>query len=120
MWEDRMLRTGGARVIRILIADDTHLFREALAAGLTHLGSLDLVVETACVAECCGRIEAFRPNIMLLHTAVGDRIVNLQAILRMAPEVRVVALGVNGTEEEVVQLAEAGAAGYLPRDGSLG
>jgi len=106
-------------VIRILIADDTRLVRETLAATLAHEESLDLTAEAVCLAECRARIETFRPDIVLLKAAADDSIAILQTIVGMAPEVRVVALGVNDTEEEVIQLAEAGAAGYLLRNGSL-
>lgn len=106
-------------MIRILIADDTRLVRETLAATLAHQESLDLTAEAVCLAECCARIDTFRPDIVLLKTAADHSIATLQTIVRMAPEVRVVALGVNDTEEEVIQLAEAGAAGYLVRNGSL-
>jgi two-component system, NarL family, nitrate/nitrite response regulator NarL len=115
----REVMTGRVRVIRILIADDTRLFRETLAATLAYQPSLDLIAEAVCLAECCARIDTFRPNIVLLQTAADDSIAILQTIARVAPEVRVLALGVNDTEEEVIELAEAGAAGYLLRDGSL-
>ncbi len=106
-------------MIRVLIADDTRLFRETLAATLAQQEGLDLTVEGVCLGECCARIETFRPDIVLLEAAAVGGIAILRTIVRRTPEVRVVVLGVNDTEEEVIQVAEAGAAGYLLRNGSL-
>src|SRR5262249_26134757 len=65
------------------------------------------------------RIKAFRPAILLFRMSARNGLPTLQAIARSAPEVRVIVLGVNDAEEEVVRYAEAGAAGYLLQDGSL-
>jgi two-component system, NarL family, nitrate/nitrite response regulator NarL len=105
--------------IRLLIIDDTCLYREGLAAIL---GREEWVATTRAAADADGafhELDAFQPDVVLLNMATVDSAAILHAVVRMAPAVRVVALAVSDKEEEVIACAEAGVAGYLLRCQSL-
>ena len=106
-------------MIRVLIVDDTRLHREGLARVLGQASCIDVVGTAASCVESLAYIPAQRPEIVLLHVSVPAGIAAMRMILDRAPDVRVVAFGVAETEEEIVACAEAGAAGYVMREGSL-
>jgi DNA-binding NarL/FixJ family response regulator len=59
------------------------------------------------------------PDIALLDIAMPDGTLTVRALADSAPGVRVVALGVPENDGPVLACAEAGVAGFVPRDGSL-
>jgi two-component system, NarL family, nitrate/nitrite response regulator NarL len=105
--------------IRLLIIDDTCLYREGLAAIL---GREEWVSATRAAADTDSafrELDVFQPDVVLLNMATLDSAAILHAVARTAPAVRVVAIGVSDNEEEVIACAEAGVAGYLLRCQSL-
>lgn len=106
-------------MIRVLVVDDTRLYREGLAHILGRGGEIVIVGTAAHQEESLDRIRELHPDLVLLHMAIPESIPTLRAIVDAAPDVRVVAIGVTDSESEVVACAEAGVAGYLLRDGSL-
>jgi DNA-binding NarL/FixJ family response regulator len=59
------------------------------------------------------------PDIVLVDFATSDAVRIVADIKRRTPNVKVVAITFGETESEVIQLAEAGVAGYVLPDGSL-
>jgi DNA-binding NarL/FixJ family response regulator len=60
-----------------------------------------------------------RPDIILMRTDSTESLETLRTVLGRVPTTKVVALGVSEAEDEIIECAEAGIAGYLPRNGSL-
>lgn len=106
-------------MIRVLILDHSRLHCQGLTRILEETGCLAVVGACAPAPESLGRILELKPDIVLLHLGVPDRFAAIRAVVESAPKARVVVLGASESEEEVVACAEAGAAGYLMRDGSL-
>jgi two-component system nitrate/nitrite response regulator NarL len=103
--------------MRIIVVDDSRLYREALADLLRNEPGIR-EVETAADGQSALQLDvAFPPTITLLNMATDDSLVWLRAL--SDAHARVVALGTRETEAEVVSCAEAGVAGYLPRSESL-
>ncbi len=105
--------------IRLLIIDDTRLYREGLTAVLDRE---EWVATTRATADADGafhELDVFQPDVVLLNMATAGSAAILDTLVRIAPAVRVVALGVPDNEAEVVACAEAGVAGYLLRCQSL-
>jgi len=59
------------------------------------------------------------PDIVLVDFAMPEAATIVAEIRRRTPSVKVVAITLGETEAEVIQLAEAGVAGYVLPDGSL-
>jgi DNA-binding NarL/FixJ family response regulator len=101
--------------IRVLLADDHQLIRAGLRLLLEKLGGVDVVAEAGDGREALRLIAAHRPDVVLMDIMM-PQLNGLEAAARAArdfPEVRVVMLSVNATEEHVLQALRAGAAGYL-------
>jgi DNA-binding NarL/FixJ family response regulator len=95
-------------------------FRDCLLAGLSReleVLPIDLLDGSG---ETFRRIANLRPDVVLLDITSQ---LALEVIRRIRDEwlsTRIVVLGVDGDEDQIVALAEAGIAGFVPRDGSMG
>ncbi len=104
----------GSERIRVLLADDHRLFREALRAVLEP--ECEVVGEAASGEETLVLAARTRPDVVLLDIAMPG-IGGLGAAYRLskaAPSAKVVVLSQHDDEEYVFEaMVEAGAAGYL-------
>jgi DNA-binding NarL/FixJ family response regulator len=102
--------------IRVLIADDHRLFREALRSVLERERECEVVGEAASGEEALALTLRTRPQVVLLDVGMPG-MGGLNAAHRLAkeaPSARVVVLSQYDDEEYVVEaLVDAGAAGYL-------
>lgn len=106
-------------MIRILIVDNTRIYREGLAQILEREPEIDVVATTANLEETLSCLDERGPEVLLFRMTESESIPLLNGIAKATPGVRIVALGVSETEDEIIACAEAGVAGYVPRDGSL-
>lgn len=106
-------------VIRILIVDNTRIYREGLAQILEREPEIDVVATAANLEETLSHLDEQRPEVLLFHMTESESIPLLSGLAETTPSLRMVALGVSETEDEIIACAEAGVAGYVPRDGSL-
>jgi DNA-binding NarL/FixJ family response regulator len=103
--------------VRVLVVDDSRLYREAVA-GLLRDEPWVGAVETAADGESALLYDvAFPPTVTLLNMATEDSLTWLRAL--SDARARVVVLGVRETEAELVSCAECGSAGYLLRSDSM-
>jgi len=103
----------------LLLVDDTNLAREGLADLLRRTGWVGQVRTAADAAAALRCLGAFSPDAILLSMASHGGLWTLAALRGTAPATPVVVLAVAETEGEIVACAEAGAAGFLPRYGTL-
>ncbi len=105
-------------MIRVLIVDDTRLYREGLARILESNGDITVAGTAAGQEQALTVIQDCCPDIVLLRMAVPESIGMLRAIVEQASHVRVIGLGVMDSDTDIIACAEAGVAGYLSREGS--
>lgn len=106
--------------IVVTVFDDTRLYRDGLANILGTHTDIRIVGVVSDLAQLLDHVHISPPDIVLMRMGMRGCIDTLQTVVRTAPAVKVVMLGVSESEDEVITCAEAGAAGYLPRTGSLG
>ena len=105
-------------MIRILLADDQLLFREALRMLISSQPDLEVVGEAANGEEAIKLADSFRPNVVLmdLQMPVMNGVAATRQLHATQPECRVIALTTFDGDEYVFDCLRAGAVGYLLKD----
>lgn len=105
-------------MIRILLADDQSLFREALRMLINSQPDLEVVGEAADGAEAIKLAESLRPNVVLmdLQMPVMNGVAATRHLHAEQPDCRVIALTTFDGDEYVFDCLRAGAVGYLLKD----
>jgi two-component system nitrate/nitrite response regulator NarL len=105
--------------IKVFVLAENQLYREAVAAFLASKCRLKVVGMSSPGVVPRRQLRELEPDIVLLDVATPESTsATLRAIVA-GSRAKVVALGVTEVASEVIAYAEAGIAGYVPRDGSL-
>ncbi|KRE21179.1 response regulator transcription factor [Agromyces sp. Soil535] len=104
--------------IRVLVADDQALFREALTTLLEVQEGIEVVGEAGDGEEAVRRSDELHPDVVLmdLRMPVLDGIAATARLRAEQPDVRVLALTTFDDDEDVFAALRAGAVGYLLKD----
>jgi DNA-binding NarL/FixJ family response regulator len=108
-------------VIALFVLAETRLYREGLVRALDENESFRVVGAAADLPSAIELVTgpAPQPDVVLLDHAVPEGPDAVRLLRRAAPGIRVLALAVREAEGDVIPWAEAGAAGFVPRDASL-
>ncbi|MFL5493812.1 MAG: LuxR C-terminal-related transcriptional regulator [Gemmatimonadales bacterium] len=98
---------------------DIRLYREGLAELLSRGGSLDVIGTATRPEEALQQACELNPAVVVVDQSLPGSLLLTRTLGQVRPEIRVVALGVPDSEESVLVFAEAGIAGYVPREGSV-
>lgn len=101
--------------IRLMLVDDHAVLREGLRFMLRHADDVQIVSEASDGREALARLEASRPDVMLLDMNMPgmDGIETLKHVRERWPQVTVLVLSFHDDPEYVEQALRNGAAGYL-------
>jgi len=100
--------------IRVLIADDEKGVREALADLIEASDGMSIVAVAADADEAIAAALRVRPGIALVDVRMpGGGPKATRGILESCPHTRVLALSASGSRDTVLEMLQAGAAGYL-------
>ncbi len=104
--------------VRVLVADDQGLFREALTTLLEVQQGIEVVGEAGDGEEAVRRSAELSPDVVLmdLRMPVLDGIAATARLRAEQPDVRVLALTTFDDDEDVFAALRAGAVGYLLKD----
>ncbi|HKR60760.1 MAG TPA: response regulator transcription factor [Pyrinomonadaceae bacterium] len=105
-------------MIRILIADDQALFREALRTLISLQPDLEVIGEAANGEEALRTAQTLHPHVILmdLQMPVLDGVAATRQLHSEQPGCRVIALTTFDDDEYVFECLRAGAVGYLLKD----
>jgi DNA-binding NarL/FixJ family response regulator len=105
-------------MIRILLADDQALFREALRILISSQQDLEVVGEASNGADVLRIAESLHPHVVLmdLQMPVMDGVEATRQLHSNQPDCRVIALTTFDGDEYVFDCLRAGAVGYLLKD----
>ncbi|GFE26971.1 MULTISPECIES: response regulator [Streptomyces] len=111
--------SGPGSAIRVLLADDEELIRHAIALILRHADGIDVVGAAANGAEAVRLATEHRPDVVLLDVRmpVLDGLAAVAPLIALDPAPQVVMLSTFGDEENVTRALQAGATGFLLKDG---
>lgn len=107
--------------LKLIILDHHRLFRDCLASALAEQGRFDVVGKVSSVPEALDRLAQTRADLLLVALgATVDGVCDLLGgVTKSFASAKVVLLGHDETDNEVLSYLEAGASGYLVRDQSL-
>ncbi|MTE19812.1 response regulator [Streptomyces sp. TRM43335] len=108
---------GGGRPVRVLLADDEHLIRGALAALLALEDDLLVVAEAASGPEALAMAVAHRPDVAVLDLQMpGKDGVTVATELRTTlPDCRVLIVTGHGRPGHLKRALSAGVRGFVPK-----
>jgi len=104
--------------IRVLLADDHHLFREGLRALLASASDLEVVGEAGDGNEVVAKAAEVRPDVILMDLQLPgiNGVEATRRILDSQPTVSVLVLTMFEDTDTVLAAMRAGARGYLLKD----
>jgi two-component system response regulator NreC len=104
--------------IRILLADDHHLFRQGLRRILESQKEFEVVAEAGSGLEAIDLAREHQPDIAIVDIAMKELngIEATSQLLRHSPRTAVLILSMYGDERYVLRAVRAGARGYLLKD----
>ncbi len=108
------------REIRVVIADDHAMFREALRDLLEREPDFRVVGEASNGREAIEIAAALKPDILLLDL-IMPRLSGMEALRRLihvSPEVRIILLVESPERSQIVEALKLGARGVVPKDTS--
>jgi len=106
-------------MLSVLIVSEIRLYREGLAELLARRDSLCVTGTATQADEALHKACELNPQAVILDQSLPEGLMLSRALAQVRPDIRVVALGVPESEESVLSFAEAGIAGYVPREGSV-
>jgi DNA-binding NarL/FixJ family response regulator len=106
---------------RILIADDHRIMREGLRALLVHEPTITVVGEAEDGRKAVALAARLRPDIVIMDVTMPglNGIEATRQIVTSTPETKVIALSIHSDRRFVRQMFEAGATGYLLKEGAF-
>lgn len=101
--------------LRLLLADDHRMFRDALRIQLLAEPGIEIVATTGNARETLQAAAATRPDVAVLDIALPDMngIDAARALLAQQPQLRIVALSGYGDRMYVEEMLKAGARAYV-------
>jgi DNA-binding NarL/FixJ family response regulator len=105
--------------IRILLADDHKLIREALSKFLRSQEDVEVVGEAKDGVTAVELVEKLHPDIVIMDVSMPPVLSGLEAtrwICGRWPDVKVIALSMHKNKQYVAEMFKAGARGYLLKD----
>jgi DNA-binding NarL/FixJ family response regulator len=106
-------------VIRVLIVSDIRLYRDGLATILHGDSRLDVVGIAGDLAEAVRLSNERAADVALVDMALPHSVAAVRDLAATASTLKIVALGVHESEQDLISGAEAGVSGYVPRAASV-
>jgi len=110
------------RKIRVFLIEDNRLLRDGMKAILNAAGDLRVVGATAGNNETLPKARTLKPQVILMDLGLrsenGLRVVT--ALSKELPQTKVIGMGLIPTQLDIVELVEAGAAGFILKDAAIG
>jgi len=103
--------------IRILLVDDHILVRVGISGWLKKADDTDVVAEADNATQALTLYAQHRPDVVLMDRQLPDfdGITATRQLCETYPDVRVIMLSMDETEEAIFAAEQAGASGYLPK-----
>ncbi len=106
-------------MVSVLVIADVRLYREGLVQAIGHREGVEVVGTAASSQDALLQFADLQPDVVLVDVTTTDDLAAIRGVLESVPNARVVAVASPETESDVIAYAEAGASGYVPRNGGI-
>lgn len=108
-------------MIRVVLAEDHNLIREALARMLVESGRIEVAGEASTGSEAVELTRKHKPDVLLLDVSMPEKdgIQALSELGELGLPTKVLVLTMHEDEAHGVRAMRAGAAGYVKKSGNL-
>ena len=109
------------RKIRVFLADDHTVLREATAELVDHQADMEVVGQAETGKETVEQVKVSDPDVVVIDAAM-PRMNGVEAtrqIVASCPKTRVLVLSAHEDQEHIIPMLESGAIGYLSKTVSL-
>jgi two-component system nitrate/nitrite response regulator NarL len=104
--------------LRVVVVSPVRLLREGLAEMLRQRPRVEAVLGVAAPGDVASVRESFQPNLVLVDVIASEGLDAVRRLGAMSSGIQVLAFGAPDRDDDVLAYAEAGLAGYIPRDAS--
>jgi two-component system nitrate/nitrite response regulator NarL len=108
-----------SRSIALLIVADVRLYREGLAASLASREHLCVTAISADRADALARTRDVRPDVVVIDIATRESMELIGDLRRESAFTKILAFAVDEVSSDILECAEAGAAGYVTADATI-
>lgn len=106
-------------MIKVIVVSDIKIYCEGLSRILSNTHPIKVIGAENNFQNAVNKVKLGAPDVILLDMTMIDSCHIAQKILQLCPESKIVALSVPEEEENIIECAEAGIAGYVAREASL-
>ena len=101
--------------IRVIMADDHEIFRDGFKLTLSRTADIQLIAEAANGRELVELVQLHQPNVVItdINMPLMDGIEATRRISQQWPDIGIIGLSMYDEEDQIVDMLEAGARGYL-------
>src|SRR5262245_56947665 len=103
---------------RAMVVSDVRLYRETLTWRLAQSGRVSVVGAVERGDLAVDQAAALHPDVVLIDRAIPESLTIAKAI-EASTGAKVVAFAIGEADHAVIECAEAGLAGFVPRDASI-
>jgi two-component system, NarL family, nitrate/nitrite response regulator NarL len=106
-------------MIKVIVISDIKIYCDGLDKILSDTHPIKVVGAENNFLSAIDRLQAAQPDVVLLDMTMLGSCHFAQEVSQLRPEIKIVALAVPEDEENIMECAEAGIAGYVAREASL-
>jgi len=106
-------------MIKIIIFSDIRIYCEGLSQILSRLDTLEVVGAENSLEDAISKVENLLPHVILLDMTMIGSCSMARQFIQLYPQIKIVALAVPESEQNIIECAEAGISGYVAREASI-
>jgi DNA-binding NarL/FixJ family response regulator len=107
------------QAIAVMVVADVRLYREGLAASLAQRSNLAVVGTSDSRRDVLARAPGLAPQVIVVDIATSESLELIRDLRRGSAGAKVLAFAVEEVSSDIIECAEAGAAGYVTAGASL-